>query len=290
MRTDGQAVMAAKSIGGGAGADAVQAQTAGATAAMATAGAGAPPALQGFIGAAVKGGAQAQTTAATGAVASAWTTDILPACQNGTTDKYPFYSGATVDLASLDALKTFGANGTMDSFVQQRLAPMLDTSGPVWRWRTDDPVAATLNPSSADEVSRLAQLRDLLSGGVTFKVAVASFGPDVDGVEFSSGGTSYKFDASDMAAKPMIWNLQGLPEAHVTLTKAGAAVDNETGDGPWALFKLLEKAKKQNSGPTAFQATFGQGTKTVTFNVILNTTFNPFSRGGVWTFRCPVTL
>ncbi len=290
MRTDGQAVAAAKSIGGGAGSDAVQAQTAGATAAMATAGAGAPPQLQGFIGAAVKGGTQAQTTAATGAVSAAWTTSVLPACQNASQDKYPFYSGSTTDVAALDAMKTFGANGTMDSFLQQRLTPMLDTSGPVWRWRADDPVAATLNPSSADEMSRVAQLRDLLSGGVTFKVAVAAFGPDVDGVEFSSGGTAYKFDASNMAAKPMIWNLNGLPEAHVTLTKGGTAVDNETGDGPWALFKLMEKAKKQNSGPTAFQATFGQGTKTVTFNVLLASTFNPFSRGGVWTFRCPVTL
>ncbi len=257
---------------------------------MSMAAGAAPPALQPFITAAAKGGAQAQTTEASGAVATAWTTSVLPACQGASQDKYPFFTGSQNDVAVLDAMKTFGTNGTMDSFVQQKLSAMLDTSGPVWRWKADDPVASTFNPSSADEMSRLAQLRDLLSGGVTFKVAVAAFGPDVDGVEFSSGGTAYKFDASNMAAKPMIWNLQGLPEAHVTLTKGGTPVDNETGDGPWALFRLMEKAKKQNSGPTAFQATFGQGTKTVTFNILLTSTFNPFSRGGVWTFRCPTAL
>ncbi len=290
VKTSGQGLMASRAMGMTGAADAAQAQAAGANADMSMTAGAAPPALQPFISAAAKGGAQAQTTEASGAVATAWTTSILPACQSASQDKYPFFTGSQNDMAVLDAMKTFGTNGTMDSFVQQKLAPMLDTSGPVWRWKADDPVGSTLNPSSADEISRLAQMRDLLSGGVTFKVAVAAFGPDVDGVEFSSGGTSYKFDASNMAAKPMIWNLQGLPEAHVTLTKGGTAVDNETGDGPWALFRLMEKAKKQNSGPTAFQATFGQGTKTVTFNILLTSTFNPFSRGGVWTFRCPVTL
>ena len=290
MRNSGQAVVAARTIGGGAGSDAVEGQSAGAGAAMAMAGAGAPVALQGFVGAAVKGGAAAQTSAAQGAVSSSYTTSILPACQSATTDKYPFYSGSANDLATLDAMKTFGAGGTMDAFVQQKLAPMLDTSGPVWRWRADDPVAATLNPSSADEMSRLAQLRDLLSGGVTFKVAAAGFGPDVDAAEVSSGGTTYRFDAANMAARPMVWNLQGLPEAHVTLFKGGQQVDSITGDGPWALYRLMDKAKKQNSGATAFQATFGQGTRTATLNIILAGAFNPFSRGGVWTFRCPVTL
>ena len=290
VKTSGQGIMASRAMGMTGAADAAQAQAAGANADMSMAAGAAPPALQPFITAAAKGGAQAQTTEASGAVATAWTTSVLPACQGASQDKYPFFTGSQNDVAVLDAMKTFGTNGTMDSFVQQKLSAMLDTSGPVWRWKADDPVASTFNPSSADEMSRLAQLRDLLSGGVTFKVAVAAFGPDVDGVEFSSGGTAYKFDASNMAAKPMIWNLQGLPEAHVTLTKGGTPVDNETGDGPWALFRLMEKAKKQNSGPTAFQATFGQGTKTVTFNILLTSTFNPFSRGGVWTFRCPTAL
>ncbi len=290
MKTSGQGLIAARAMGANAGADAVQTQAATANAGMAVTAAQAPAALQGFMNAAAQGGAKAQTSAESGAVSSSYTTSILPACQNASQDKYPFFTGSTNDVAALDAIKTFGANGTMDSFVQQKLAPMLDTSGPVWRWKTDDPVAATFNPSSADEVSRLAQIRDLLSGGVTFKVAVAAFGPDVDGVEFSSGGTAYKFDTSNTGAKPMVWNLNGLPEAHVTLTKGGAPVDNETADGPWALYRLMEKAKRQNSGPTAFQATFGQGTKTVTFNIILTSTFNPFSRGGVWTFRCPTAL
>ena len=290
VKTAGQAVMAAKSMGGGAGSDAVAAQTATANAAMAGAAAGAPPGLQGFMGAAVKGGVSAQTSAAEGAVNQTYLASVLPACQQAATDKYPFFSNSKIDVATLDAIRVFGPGGATDAFVQQRLMPMMDTTGPVWRWQSENPVAASFNPSSAAEIARLAQIRDMLSGGISFKVQLAALGSDVDTAEFSSGGTTYQFNAASRDAKPVVWTVQGLPEAHVTLSKAGQQVQAFNGEGPWALFRVMETASRQNSGTDAFIATFGQGAKTVALKFTLGSTFNPFSRGGVWTFRCPVAL
>ncbi len=283
-----QATVAAKSLGGGAGSDAVQAQMATANAAL---NASAPGALQGFVSGAAKGGAAAQTSAAEGAISQTYVQNVLPDCQAGTTDKYPFYRDSKVDLANGDALRTFGPGGTLDGFLNQRLKPLLDTSGPVWRWQAGNALAASFNPASAEEMSRAAQLKDMLVSGLNLQVSLESIGADVDAVEFSAGGTTYSFNATNKTAKPVMWTVQGLPESHVTLSKGGQQVSSVAGTGPWALFRVMDgAANKQNAGTSAFLATFGAGTKSAVIRVTLPSSVNPFSRGGLWTFRCPVTL
>ena len=293
LKAAGEALNAAKSMGGAAGSEALQAQTATANAALKSLAATAPAGpIQGFALSASDGGSRAQTSVATGAVTQTYSTTIANTCQQVTQDRYPFFSGAQTDLSPLEAGRVFGAGGTLDSFVSQKLMAMLDTSGPVWRWRSDNPIASGLNPASASEFARAAEIRDLIAGGASFKVSAEAFGADVDAIEFSSGGTSYRFDLTTKGqARPMNWTIQATPEAHITLFKAGQQVGSPmTKEGPWALFRLLDMAKKQNSGTSAFTAQFGQGNQSATIKITYATAKNPFSRAGLWTFRCPVNL
>lgn len=291
VKAAGQAVIAARSVGGGGGGDAVQAALANANAAVSTAAAGAPPMLKEFVGATAQGGSTAQTTAAQGAVNEAYANVVAPACKNAAQDKYPFFATSTVDAGVTDTLQAFGFNGVVDAFVKQRLMPLLDTSGPVWRWKTDDPVAAQLDPGSADQFAKAGLVRDLLGAGVPFKVSVETMGLAVDAVEFAAAGNSARFDATDKTPRAMQWSTQSTPEARITFFKGTQKLDQIETEGPWAVFRLIDKAsRRQNSGPTAFLATFGDGDKATTIRIALATEQNPFARGGVWTFRCPVTL
>ena len=52
----------------------------------------------------------------------------------------------------------------------------------------------------------------------------------------------------------------------------------------------MDVAKKENAGPLAIKATFGEGASYATFRITLPDTNNPFSRGGPWSFRCPGRL
>ncbi len=301
MKQAGQAVIAARSVGGGGGGEATQAAMATAIASVAAAAAGAPPQMQEFVNGATKGGTSAQTSTATGAVAEAYAQTVLPACKGVAQEQYPFFGGAKQDASTVETLRVFGMGGTLDGFVEQRLKPLMETTGPVWRWRADDPVASALDPQSPEEFAKASQIRDLLTGGLPLKVKVATFGSDVGVVEISSGGTTYKFDRATNNVRPLLWSATGgLPEASVVLYKApataGAAptaadelrrIDTE---GSWALFRLIDQAVKENAGETAIKATFGEGTKAVTFLIGLPGDRNPFSRGGVWSFRCPATL
>ena len=292
IRDSGQAIAASKSMGGGAGADTIQGQSATANAALSLAASQAPAGpLQSFAQAAAKGGSQAQSTVAQGAVTGTYSTSVLPACMSATQDRYPFFSASANDMTALDAQRVFGSAGTLDTYITQKLMPMLDMSGPVWRWRTENPIAAGLNPNSADSLSKSVEIRDLVIGGFSFKIEANGFGPEVDAIDFASGGTSYRFDlATKGQPRPMNWTLQGTPEAYLTLYKSGQKLDTISKEGVWALFRLVETARKQNSGTNAFTATFGQGYRTATLKFTLNGTNNPFSRAGIWTFRCPAAL
>ena len=291
IKQAGTAAISAKMAGGGAGADSVQGALATAVASVATASAGAPPQLQGFVAAATKGGSKAQVGAAQGAVTDAYAQTVMPACRSATQDRYPFVGTAEGDASVVDVQRTFGLNGTVEAFVTQRLMPMLDTTGPIWRWRADNSVAMTLDPASPNEFAKAQQLRDLLAGGLSVKVEAQSFGGGVTAAEFAAGGTKYRFDPAATQPRPIVWSTQGsLPEASVVLYKGTTAVQTIETQGPWALFRLLDKARRENSGPQTILATFGQGDASVVFRISLPSERNPFGRGGLWSFRCPVTL
>jgi type VI secretion system protein ImpL len=266
--------------------------------------AGAPPQLQSFVTSAAGGGAAAQIGAASGAVADAYARVVLPACKEVAQEHYPFFAGDAPDAPMAETLRVFGMGGVIDQFVQARLQSMIDTEGPVWRWREGDPVAGALNASSPEAFAQTVELRDLLAGGLPIKVQVAAFGQGVATVELSSGGTRYRFTAGNNQPRPLLWSANGgLPEASIVLYGAGGVdaksggdgppgpeIDRIEAEGPWALFRLMDKADKRNAGERMIRAEFGEGAARTTLAIALPTKRNPFSRAGIWSFRCPASL
>jgi type VI secretion system protein ImpL len=291
LKSAGAAMNAAGVAGGGLGGAAAQGQVAQALGAVTTAAAMAPAQMQSFVGAAAKGGQGAAVSSAQGAIADEYQRNLLPACRGVTENRYPFFGAAQSDAAAADILRVMGANGQFDSFVRDRLGPLLETSGPVWRWRRDDPVGALLDPTSAEQFQKASQIRDLLTSGLPLKVELAGLGGAVTAVEFSAGGATYRFETAAPGAKPVIWSMSaGLPEAHVVLFSGTQEVKRFAAEGAWAPFRLFDAAQRENAGPMAFKATFGQGAQFATLRVTLPTDKSPFGRGGMWSFRCPAKL
>ncbi|MEZ5749054.1 MAG: type VI secretion IcmF C-terminal domain-containing protein [Caenibius sp.] len=292
IRQAGSNVESARLTGGGVGSDSVQSSMAMSMGSVVSAAGGAPPQLQGFVSSVANGGTAATVSSAQGAISDAYTKSVLPECQLATQDKYPFVGTASSDASLVDVQQVFGMGGSFDSFLQQRALPLLDMSGPIWRWSTENPVTADMNPASPDEFRKARQLRDMLVGGMSVKFEVKAFGAGVDEVRLRVGGTDYTFESgSSGGQRPVIWSPQGLvPQAMVEMFSDGQSVEQISAAGPWALFRLMDEARRENAGPQSILATFGRGAKNVAFKVSLPGTQNPFGRGGVWSFRCPVAL
>lgn len=292
VRNAGQAVLAGRSATVGAGGDMVQSQMAQGTAGVTAAGATAPAMLQSFVSETAKGGSSAQTSAIQGAVSQAYATTVLPACQEVVQDRYPFFAAARDDADLRQVVQFFGNGSLMDSFVRDRLAKMMVTSGPVWRWNMDDPVAATLDPASAEQFAETPLIRDLIVTGLPFKIGLVSLGGGADAIEFSSGSSPQRLAQGDRSEKSMQWLPQAsAPEAHVAFFSAGQEVDRITTEGPWALFRLVDSAQQTKNGDMQFVARFStrKGLSAALRFTVAGSS-NPFNRGGIWSFRCPATL
>jgi type VI secretion system protein ImpL len=246
--------------------------------------------VQPFTQGASTAGDKAQVSSAQGAVSGSYGQSVLPACQSATADRYPFVTASKDDAPVIDLLRLFGLNGQLLAYTNQQLRPLLDTTGPVWRWRTDSPVAAGFDPTSAQEFQKAQQISDLISSGLTLKVDPDGFGGQVTAAELSVGGQVNRFDAGQAGERIVQWNLSGLPQAKLTLYSGATKVNEFSFDGPWALFRLMDSARKENAGPLAVRATFGSGAASATLRFILPDLNNPFSRGGPWSFRCPPKL
>ena len=293
VREAGRAVQAARSGAGVGGSDSLQAQLSQAMAnVQAAAAAGGPSQLKAFLEAAAKGGAAAQLSAAKGAVATEYAQNVLPACREVAQERYPFFATSNVDAGTVDVLRVFGSTGILETFVQQRLAALIDRSGAMWRWRSDNTVAASLDPATPEELAKAGQVRDLLAAGLSLKVEVERMGPDTASIDFSSGTSTQHFDRNATGAKPVSWSAQGTPEAYIAFQRPGEAAASVRIDaqGPWALFRLLDKADRQNSGERAIKATFRSANQWATLIINFPSSQNPFSRGGMWSFRCPGAL
>lgn len=299
VKEAGQAVSSANIMGGGMGAEAAQGSMGLAMGKVATAAGGAPALLQPFIDSAAKGGTKASISAVQGALGDVYARSVLPECKGATDEKYPFFGNAEAEASLLDMQRVFAMGGVMDGFLDQRIVPLLDTGGPIWRWKEGDPATAALSPSSPDEFAKARKLRDLLMGGLVVKVVAKSFGAEVASADLTAGGAQYRFESGGEAEeRAVIWSAQGnVPEASLTLSAEPAAGARPSPlvrikeTGPWALFRLMDNARLQNTGPATVLATFGNGAQSVVFQISLPGNQNPFVRGGEpWSFRCPAML
>jgi len=293
VRTAGQAVIAARSNPGAGGTDAIQAAMVTAVASVQAAAQGAPSQLSNFVAAAARSGSAAQTSAASGAIAEAYAQSVRPRCTEAAQERYPFFGRSPRDAAAADMLAVFGQNGVIQAFVEQRLRPLMDTSGPVWRWRSDAPVTSSLDPTSAEEFARAGRIRDLLANGLPLRVRAERLGSAVEQVVVYGGLNSQQFDRTATGPKPLAWQMSGAPEAYVVLRPPAAGGGTEVrfeAEGPWALFRLMDQADRENVDARTIRATFGQGAQAASLLITLPGEDDPFSRGGFWRFRCPLSL
>lgn len=269
---------------------AVQAQFATALGELSTAAVVAPPQLQSFVAQATQSGEGAAAGLAQETLQREYATNLLGACEQSTRRRYPFAQSASLDASPVDLLRFYGANGQLDLFVRDRLRGFLDTSQPQWRWKQDDPVVAGFVAASAAELQKSEQIRDILAGGLTFDISAESLGSDIGAVEFSSGGTTHRFDAESPDPRPILWNLSLLPLAHVTIFAAAQPPRRIEARGPFALFRLLDKATVESAGNSRLRVMFGEGSQRVALLLVSPDTDAPFDHRRAFSFSCPANL
>ncbi len=256
-----------------------------------------PELVRPFAESVAKGGSQAQVGALQGEAAVAYQASILPACLEAVEGKYPFDAASLEDAGLTQVRETLGPGGRLMAFVDQRLGQYLDRDGDYWRWRDDDPIAQGFSPVSPGNFEKASRLQSAFSEGLPLKFELVSIGNTVSHVELSTGGVTLRFGENDPEPQSIAWQLGGglvrASEMKIFGSGDGGAervIWRNSKDGPWSLFRVLDRADKRNKGEGEIEATFNPGPAMAVFRISFPPSQNPFSGGGLWSIKCPQTL
>lgn len=241
------------------------------------------------------GAAQAQV-----AERSGLSQDLRPLtdfCNRAVAGRYPLVPSSTRDALPEDFGQLFGPGGLMDDFFQKRLANLVDTSTKPWRYK---PVVGQANVSAAAliQFERAARIREIFfRGGKTpsirldFKVmemdaSITQFVLDVD-------GQLVKYAHGPILPMAVQWpGTKGSNQVRIQLTPPSTTgASGQVADGPWALFRVMEKAQLENTGiPEKFMVTFNVENRRARFEVTTNSVQSPIRVRELQEFSCPEGL
>jgi type VI secretion system protein ImpL len=214
-------------------------------------------------------------------------------CRRAIAGRYPLVSSSTRDALPEDFGQFFGPGGMMDDFFQKRLANLVDTSTKPWRYKQGN-----ATPPALTQFERAARIRDIFfrngktpSIRLDFKVvemdaSITQFVLDVD-------GQLVKYAHGPILPMALQWpGSKGSNQVRLQLTPPSATgASGQVADGPWALFRVLEKAQLESAGvPEKFFVTFNIENRRTRFEVTTNSVQSPLRVKELLEFSCPEGL
>ena len=230
---------------------------------------------------------------------STWQSTVLSAYDTTIDQHYPLFKESESDVALNSFAKFFAPSGIIDQFFQTYLQPFIDTKQAYWTWKKVDGEQLAVSQATLEMLMRASLIRKMYFAegqplpSVGFTLAPVALSPTASAFSLDIGGQLLQLASA--AENPdkvhLIWpsaeaenvtmkftNLQGEPS---TLTEAG----------PWALFRLLDKAHlSTTANPKRFKLTFDLNGSAAKYELIADKPVNPFIEGILSSFRCPRDL
>lgn len=226
--------------------------------------------------------------------------NVTDFCRKAITNRYPFKKDSVQDVTPDDFSRIFASGGIIDLFFQNYLAQYVDTTRQPWRFRNVGD--ASMGPASRDlqQFQRAKIIQDVFfqSGGnkagmeLTFRpidldASITQFILDIDGqlVRYSHG---------PQIPVTVQWpGTRGSSQVRlqITLANSGSSLTGQVFEGPWALFRMLDKVQITPSQyPDKFIVNFNVENRKAQFEVSANSVLNPFRLQELEQFSCPAKL
>ncbi len=268
--------------GGGGGSGAIAAAAADLTVAAQNAGA-AVPALADFVTHVAGGSSKAAETQRTTEIRDDYAAKVLADCSRVFGAGYPFGEGA--DLAPADVTRVAGL---VAGFGRDTLKPYLKTDDPKkgWTW-VAEPTVKGFDKGSAVTFQRAADAEALMGGNLVLRLAAAP--TNKGGIRLRAAGVPMDFTPQSPGER-FSWSSGGSQVAEFAQTGLAAGVTPAPPlreEGPWALFRVLGKAKKTQLGPGKYRFTFAPDSA---LDVEVAGGPDPFAATGPFALRCPAKL
>ena len=225
-------------------------------------------------------------------LAAVWSSDVGAFCARALSGRYPLSRSSAQDANLSDFAQYFGPQGLVDKFFAKYLVSFVDTSVRPWRKLGG---GANVSNSALLHLEASAKVRDaFFTGGsqaplVSFELRPIKLHKSASQVQFELGGQRLTYRHGPTRGARMLWPApDGNNRARISFTAlTGGRTVNLSAEGPWALFRLLDKAVvEQASTADRFEVTFDAEGLTAVFDLRASSVINPFRLGTISGFRC----
>lgn len=221
---------------------------------------------------------------------------ITDFCNRAISNRYPFASASRADVLPEDFGELFGQGGQFDSFFQQRLAPLVDTTRPVWAYRPQADGTRPVTPAALADFQRAQRIRETFfrAGGkvpaVRLELRLLEIEPSLRELVLDIDGQVQKMTTGGPSV-PVAWPSQRLASVVKLSTGLGDAGPLVRTEGPWALFRLFDSFQVEPGDvPERISVILNLDGRRARLQVLLPTVFNPVQMREIRQFRCPAAL
>ncbi len=206
---------------------------------------------------------------------------------------YPFATTAAAGIPLDDFGRLFAPNGLIDGYFNTQIRPYADTTGPVWRARAADGIAAPVSDGELAQFQRASLIRQMFFAGggstpsVHLEITPVDLDPGARQVTLDLGDESIVYAHGPEQATQVAWPREGGSAARLVFDPP-ASGGSLHASGPWALFRLLQKGTLTGDGsPDHYTLTFQQGPRRAVFSIRTGSVINPLQPAALEAFRCP---
>jgi type VI secretion system protein ImpL len=226
---------------------------------------------------------------------SAWTSEIAPYCRNALANRYPLVKNSPQDANLEDFSRYFGPQGMVDSFFSKHLRPYVDTTSRPWRPLVSGGVKISISEGALSQFEKAARIKEAFFAGggpqpkVTFQIRPLALDKAASQVLLELGEQRLTYRHGPQRLLPMQWPPpSGSSRARIVFTSlAGTQPASLSAEGPWAFFRLLDKAKVGSTTMAdRFKVTFNVEGLTGIFELRASSVSNPFRLSTIRGFRC----
>ena len=228
-------------------------------------------------------------TEARGELARRYAQQVVSECHDRVEGLFPLNPASATDAKLEDFSRVFGPGGVFDTFYRENLAPLVDTSGPQWRWRDG---AAAGPAAMLQQFQRVQRVRDLYFGAgargpeARFSLLADSLDGSVARFTLNVDGQSFEYRYESPRSRPLSWPGTVGEASFAFEDRSGHPIPGNAFQGPWAWFRLLSQAQVERDTDSRFKVTFSAGGKTMRVIMEAASIRNPFGRSELAGFRC----
>jgi len=226
-------------------------------------------------------------------LAALYNTFVRRECTELIEGRYPF-AASEREVPLDDFGRVFGYNGVFDSFFRDNLAKLVDTSRTPWRWREG---AAEIGGSAAmlNQFQQVQRIREVYFRpgqqvpGIRFNMTPDALDAEVGRFALELDGQLLEYRHGPQQTRAVTWpGGAGGQSSVVFEERSGMGGPSMAFQGPWAWFRVLDRAQVQRLSDTRFLASFTVQNRSARVLLEATSIRNPFTLGELQRFRCGV--